>query len=66
MGKVSLQRRPRAAKAAERNVLNQMRDLIRGKRLQPRMKLPPERDLAAELRVGRPAVREARLSSSWM
>jgi GntR family transcriptional regulator, transcriptional repressor for pyruvate dehydrogenase complex len=36
-----------------------MRNLIRGKRLQPGMKLPPERALATELKVGRGAVREA-------
>jgi len=59
MGNASAQDRPRAGKTAQGNVLEQMRNLIRGKRLQPGMKLPPERALAAELKVGRPAVREA-------
>jgi len=54
-----MQDMPTVGKTAGGNVLEQMRNLIRGKRLQPGMKLPPERTLAAELKVGRPAVREA-------
>src|SRR5262245_35436381 len=52
-------RKQSAADVVGESVLDQMRNLIRGRNLQPGMKLPPERVLAAELRVGRPALREA-------
>ena len=59
MGTRSLRSKSRIAKMGAGNVLDQMRELIRGRGLQPGMKLPAERVLAAELKVGRPAVREA-------
>jgi len=40
-----MQDMPTVGKTAGGNVLEQMRNLIRGKRLQPGMKLPPERTL---------------------
>lgn len=40
-------------------ICEQIRDRLAEGRLKPGDKLPPERDLAAELKVGRPAVREA-------
>jgi len=40
-------------------VIQRIRNLIEQRRLQPGMKLPPERILATLFKVGRPAVREA-------
>jgi GntR family transcriptional repressor for pyruvate dehydrogenase complex len=46
-------------KARPGDVLERLRKLIEHQQLQPSMKLPPERILAEQLKVGRPAVREA-------
>lgn len=40
-------------------VVQKIRDLIKNQGLRPETKLPPERVLAVQLKVGRPAVREA-------
>ncbi len=48
-----------SAVARRKDVLDQVRRLIQKRRLQPGAKLPPERALAVQLKVGRPAVREA-------
>ena len=48
---------PAAGRAAK--VLARLRRIIEEGRFQPGMKLPPERALAAQLGVGRPALREA-------
>jgi DNA-binding FadR family transcriptional regulator len=51
---------PRAgAKTSGVTVLDRIRRLIEESGVGPGGKLPPERDMAAQLRVGRPAVREA-------
>jgi GntR family transcriptional repressor for pyruvate dehydrogenase complex len=47
------------AKAGPGDVLERLRKLIETQKFQPSMKLPPERVLAEQLEVGRPAVREA-------
>jgi GntR family transcriptional repressor for pyruvate dehydrogenase complex len=45
--------------SASTNVLERLRKMIQREQMQPGAKLPPERILAAELKVGRPAIREA-------
>jgi GntR family transcriptional regulator, transcriptional repressor for pyruvate dehydrogenase complex len=50
---------PEKPAAQAGRVLQQVRNLIRRSGLKPGMKLPPERILAAQLKVGRPALREA-------
>src|SRR5271165_6353112 len=44
---------------ATTTALEKLRLLIENQGLQPGMKLPPERELAAQLAVGRPTLREA-------
>lgn len=48
-----------AAHSAAPDLTTRLRGLIEAAHMGPGSKLPPERALAAELRVGRPAVREA-------
>lgn len=49
----------RTASGLRPSVLDRLKKLIQKQGLQPGMKLPPEREVAAKLSVGRPAVREA-------
>ena len=51
--------RPAAGKAARSDVLDGVRKLINEGRFAPGSCLPPERTLAAQFGVGRPAIREA-------
>lgn len=48
------------------SVLDRLKRLIQKDGLRPGMKLPPERDVAAQLAVGRPAIREAIKALSMM
>ena len=51
--------RKRVAPIAPSEVLDQLRQFIESKNMQPGERLPSERTLAQEFRVGRPSVREA-------
>jgi GntR family transcriptional regulator, transcriptional repressor for pyruvate dehydrogenase complex len=60
--RLSVNLRPRKAtdpKGTASEVIQRIRSLIEERGLHPGMRLPPERVLAAVLKVGRPAVREA-------